>query len=423
MSTNAQTRERLDFVDAQRGLAVVLMIWMHTADAWLEPALKQGRNWDIVRSLGGLAAPTFLLLVGLSLGLGWARAQAPDAALPWAETRRELARGLQLIVLGYGLRLQMWVVDAAGFRAPGGLIAALLLLLSYVALYRMLVLWARGDRCGREAMVGLLAFALAWSGVLAKQPPPRSLLRVDVLQAIGASIAVLVLTRSQLARRPWLGFVLGAAVALATAWLKRWVPGPLPIPVAAYVAQWPPAPGERVVSLFPLFPWLAYALIGVGFAPLLANAAQRGQSARMVGRLTLLGALLALLSAEPLPLAGGVLRAAPWLADLSRVVYRVGAALLLGGLAWTLVKGPLRAPLLLFGRSSLFVYWVHLELAFGAAATPVAHLLDFREWLVGWVLLVLLMGALTVCWVRVRGGRATARETRAEPSTPGFSGA
>ena len=67
MSTNTPTRQRLDFVDAQRGLAVVLMIWMHTADAWLEPALKQGRNWDIVRSLGGLAAPTFLLLVGVSL--------------------------------------------------------------------------------------------------------------------------------------------------------------------------------------------------------------------------------------------------------------------------------------------------------------------------------------------------------------------
>ena len=408
-------------MDAQRGLAVVLMIWMHTADAWLEPALKQGRNWDIVRSLGGLAAPTFLLLVGVSLGLGWAR--APGGSLPWGDARGELARGLQLIVLGYALRLQMWIIDAAGFRAPGGLVACALLVVGYAALYRALASWSQQRRWWREATLGLVAAVLAWSGLLTEHPPPRSLLRVDVLQAIGASIALLVLARAPLARRPWLGFVLGALIALATPWLKRWVPGPLPVPLAAYVAQWPAGPGERVVSLFPLFPWLAYALIGAGFAPLLTRAGERGASGRAVARMTLLGAALALLACEPLALAGGVLRAAPWLADLSRVVYRVGAALLLGGLAWALCRGLLRAPLLVLGRTSLFVYWVHLELAFGAVATPIAHLLDYRSWLVGWALLVLLMTGLAVLWLRLRRPRRTAQQARTEPSTPGFSGA
>ena len=420
MSTNVQTRERLDFVDAQRGLAVVLMIWMHTADAWLLPSLKHGRAWDVVRSLGGLAAPTFLLLVGLSLGLGWARA---SQAQTWAASRRELARGLQLVVLGYALRVQMWMIDAGGFRAPGGLIGAALLTVSYVALYRGLGAWTGGSAWWREAAVAGAAALLAWSGVLAAQPPPSSLLRVDVLQAIGASIALLVLARPALVRRPGLGIVLGVLVALATPWLKAWVPGSLPVPLAAYVAQWPPAPGERVASLFPLFPWLAYALIGAAFGPFLARAAERGESARAVRRLSALGAVLALIACEPLPLAGGVLRAAPWLSDLSRVVYRVGAALLLGGFAWVVARGLLRAPLLLLGRTSLFVYWVHLELAFGAVATPIAHELRFGSWLVGWALLVLLMTVLAAAWLRLRGSSGQPRGTADGRSTPGFSGA
>jgi uncharacterized membrane protein len=420
VSTNAQTRERLDFVDAQRGLAVVLMIWMHTADAWLVPALKRGAAWDVVRSLGGLAAPTFLLLVGLSLGLGWARA---SQTVTWAVSRRDLARGLQLIVLGYGLRVQMWQIDAGGFSAPGGLVGAALLTVSYVALYRGLGTWAGGSPWWREAALAATASALAWSGALAAQPPPTSLLRVDVLQAIGASIVVLVLARPALTRRPELGIVFGVLVALATPWLKRWVPGSLPVPLAAYVAQWAPAAGERVTSLFPLFPWLAYALIGAAIGPFLARAVERGQGARAVGWLSLLGAGLALIACEPLPLAGGLLRAAPWLSDLSRVTYRVGAALLLGGLAWVVGRGLLRPPLVLLGRTSLFVYWVHLELAFGAVATPIAHELDYDSWLIGWALLVLLMTLLAGAWLRLRGSVGQPRPTADGRSTPGFSGA
>ena len=42
MSTNTPHATRLEFVDAQRGLAVLLMLWMHTADGWLQPELKAG---------------------------------------------------------------------------------------------------------------------------------------------------------------------------------------------------------------------------------------------------------------------------------------------------------------------------------------------------------------------------------------------
>lgn len=421
MSTDAQTHERLDLVDAQRGLAVVLMIWMHTADAWLEPSLKHGRGWDAVRSIGGLAAPTFLLLVGLSLALGWERRRTAAGVSGWS--RGELARGLQLIVLGYGLRLQLWVVDAGGFRQPGGLIGSLLLVTAYVAWYRGLGHWSARAACARELLVGTAAFALAWSSVLARQPPPTSLLRVDVLQAIGASIAVLALLRGPLSRQPVLGPLFGIAVGLATPWFKSWVPGPLPVPVASYLAQWPPGPNQRIASLFPLFPWLSYPLIGSAVGCYLARAASRRTVSRAVLRLTLLGLLFALIACEPLPLAGGLLRSHPGLADLSRVVYRVGIALLLGGLGFALVRTIARAPLVLLGRTSLFVYWVHLQLAFGAVASPIAHELGFQSWLFGFGVLVVVMTVLASVWSRLRGGGPDPRTNAPESSTPGFSGA
>ena len=72
MSTKAQVDQagtgqsgRLEFVDVARGLAVVLMIWMHTADGWLLPSLRSGQIWALIRAIGGMAAPMFLLLAGL----------------------------------------------------------------------------------------------------------------------------------------------------------------------------------------------------------------------------------------------------------------------------------------------------------------------------------------------------------------------
>ena len=80
------SRTRIDFVDVLRGLAVVFMILWHTIDSWLLPDLRTGSLWQIVRLMGGMAAPLFAE-EGRGLPLGRsskaAAAKTPPTASAW----------------------------------------------------------------------------------------------------------------------------------------------------------------------------------------------------------------------------------------------------------------------------------------------------------------------------------------------------
>lgn len=422
MSTNVQTNRRLEFVDAHRGLAVVLMLWMHSADGWLRPELKQGAAWGWVRSLGGLAAPTFLFLAGVSVSLAWG---LPSSDLP-GQRRVELARGLQLVVLGYALRLQMWMLDAGGVRHVGSWAAAVPLAFAYWAAYRALAAWARSDHpIARRLAYASLAAVTAGVLVVSTEIHDRllPLLRVDVLQAIGASLALIAAARRPLRERPWLGAVLGLVAAWLTPWFRAWVPGPLPVPIAGYLAAWDVPAGQLAPTLFPLFPWLAYALIGTSVGHYLGSAERaRSGGASAALRLAGLGLALALATNEALRPGHSLIAAWPIATQPVRVAYRVGAALLLGGLAVGLGhhRMPTRRPLLTIGRASLFVYWVHLELAFGTLSRPLAHRLDYRGWSLGLAAIVVAMTGLAALWslLRPRSSRAGPRQTPAGAGGP-----
>jgi uncharacterized membrane protein len=432
VSTNAQPSSRLDFIDAHRGVAVLLMLWMHTADGWLRPELRHGATWDVIRALGGLAAPTFLLLAGVGLGLGWGASddaqRSPQQAS--ASRRMELARALQLVVLGYALRVQMWMLDAGGVRLAEAWAAALPLGAAFVAAYYGLHAWARGMRTAR--LLGFVAAlgALIGYGLVATLVPDRfgPLFRVDVLQAIGASLALLVALRGPLRRRPQIALWLASAIALLTPLLRTWMPGPLPPALAGYIAQWTPRPGQSLATLFPLFPWMSYALVGAGIGMRFGQAQRRGEDAARV-MLALAGASIALvlLTCEPLPAARLLREHWPWLTQWLRAAYRVGAALLLGGLAIGLAhpKVPSRGVLIALGRASLVVYWVHLQFAFGAAAKPIARALDFEAWAFGLGLLTAAMAVLALTWVRFRerlrkaAGARAARAVNPDPAALG----
>ena len=125
MSTKAQATSRLAFIDVLRGVGVVLMIQLHTSHGWIRPDLRTGGLWQATQFWGGLAAPIFLTLAGVSFGLRMAHAHARGQEPHYGQ---ELRRALQLIVLGYLLRLQMWFIDAGGFARPSTYLAQALLL-------------------------------------------------------------------------------------------------------------------------------------------------------------------------------------------------------------------------------------------------------------------------------------------------------
>jgi hypothetical protein len=171
------------------------------------------------------------------------------------------------------------------------------------------------------------------------------------------------------------------------------MPGELPAAIAGYVAPYAAAPGTAPSGRFPLFTWAAYAFVGADLGRLWGLAAQRGRAETAALEWALFGAVLALACCESVPAVASLLVREPWLTALVRVGYRIGLALLLGGLCVGLAapRVPGRAALLALGKASLVVYCVHLEPAFGLMAEPVRKRLDFAGWGLGFALLVLAM--------------------------------
>ncbi|HEX6240234.1 MAG TPA: heparan-alpha-glucosaminide N-acetyltransferase domain-containing protein, partial [Polyangiales bacterium] len=240
--------QRLPFVDWARGFAVVAMVLWHSGDAWLRPELHAGEGFFFLRFVGGLAAPSFLLLAGMGVGLGARPAKSAEEA--GSRARTGAARGAEIVVLGYALRLQTWLVDAAAITQLHTLRAWFPLLLGYVGLF---VACRRAGRGARGAgWLALGAASLAVLGLLqvGQVSPGRltRLLQVDVLQAIGASLVLLALGERWLRwlQRPALLLGIGVAVACVTQPVGLLLPGGLPVPLAAYLARFPPAQGDTL---------------------------------------------------------------------------------------------------------------------------------------------------------------------------------
>jgi len=58
------------YIDWLRGVAVLAMIEWHVFDSWtMQGATRDTDLWSVIMYIGGLAAPLFLFLAGLAIGL------------------------------------------------------------------------------------------------------------------------------------------------------------------------------------------------------------------------------------------------------------------------------------------------------------------------------------------------------------------
>jgi len=390
---NSALSNRISFIDVMRGIAVVSMIWMHTADGWLDRSCRASVLWRPIVAFGGLAAPLFFTLAGVGLALAWAATPTDQRA---TRLSSQLRRGLQLVVVGYALRLQMWMLDAGGYRRLTHWIAAASLLGAYVLAHRALRPRLAFDWRPWLAAGVLCAASLFY---LQQTEPARliGLLRVDVLQGIGLSTAVVCVicrARPALMESPLLLAALGIIVALAAGWVRQWVPGPLPVPAAGYFAAWPLPPGARSTTLFPLFPWMAYVFGGAAFAVVWSRSQTSRAGGRTLTFVTLGCAVAAFSVAEVQPWIHAFTHRWPQATDLVRVAYRLALAGALTYPAFMLARTTVGTALRQLGTASLAIYWIHLEFAFGVLAHPVSHKLDVGAWLVGFAALTVAMTAL-----------------------------
>lgn len=337
---------RLSAIDWLRGLAVVLMFQTHAYDSWLAPEARAGTFYAWSRLLGGYPAPLFLFLAGVSLALlASARHRAGHA--PTA-IRRELAtRALE--VGGYAVLFRLAMYVAGGFRSPG------------------------------------------------------DLLRVDVLNVIAVSMALCAPPLACVGTRLRVGVSLGLALALALltplAW-DAWRPSGWP---DALVGYWS---GRVPGSFFPIFPWAGFAALGAAVGTVLA--ALPGRETRVAAASAAAGAL-----AIPLALALDRLpQVYPvydfWWTSPSYFLVKCGILLLALGAAfawapWARTPSPLRQ----MGRTSLPLYWAHIEIVYGGLVAPsLRKSLDVAQATVALLALCVAMLVLSVARERVHFVRA-----------------
>lgn len=351
-------RARAGYIDWMRGLAVVIMILAHVVDAWtVTGPTRQTRPYFWFMVLAGMGAPLFLWLAGLAVPLAAharLRRGASIAEASWSLQKR----GWQIFGLALLFRLQAYVFSAGA------------------TLYGML-------KVDILNVMGLALVGVAWTWGRARSREGR------VTLAIAITVAILVLS------------------PLLRAW--SW-PGALPDFLEAYLR---PAPNR---STFTLFPWAAFVFAGLALGEWLAAtpAERRGLAfhAWCLGGGLALAGLSYWLSFRPALLAGSSF----WTTSPTFFGLRLGAMVAMFGLlylvlrpggAWARLSWPRQwSPMELLGQTSLFLYWVHVELVYGVFSRPLHKRLSFELAIVADVVFTVLMLGLAMAKVRYWDGAA-----------------
>lgn len=379
------------------------MVLWHTGDGWLASAQREGEAWLALRFVGGLAAPSFLFLAGCAAALASRPAEPPHMAQ--VAFRKSAARALEVLLLGYVLRLQTWLIDAGALLQLGTLRAWLPLGAGYAALF-----WSAGQlakapkKAAAWASAGVALSAAGLAQVESVAPGRFArLLQVDVLQAIGASLLILALAQRALGllNRPAVLLALSLLVAGLTSSVTEAMPGVLPAALAGYLGKFTAEGAPVPASLFPLFPWLAYALAGASVGALLRG--QRGEHERTLVALAVAGACLAILTSEAQPYVHRALVASPWLAPPVRMAFRVGLVLTLMMVGWLWTSAQQGRLLVTFGQTSLRLYWGHMFFAYGVFGRLLQDRMSFLGWALG------LMPLFVGLWFLARLGSQTAQ--------------
>lgn len=340
---------RLRYVDGLRGFAVLLMMQTHAYDAWLSPAAKETTFFAFSRYFGGYPAALFLFLAGVSLALA-AQAQRRREAPPKRFVTQSLARAGMVLV--YALLFRLWMYFTSGFRDH------------------------------------------------------ENFFRVDVLNCIGLSLALVTVLVLPLRSQLWTAAALAVAVAVALltplAWDGPW-PAGTPHRIGGYVG------GRFHNALFPLFPWAAYTAAGAGVGFLVSRHRDaQGDEKRLVLGLAAAGliAIPIALWLSRLPWTIGP-RFDFWWTSPNYVAIKMGVLLVLLAASLLFDRTPLAEAfrfMYIVGQASLLVYWVHVEIVYGNIVIPgIRGTLGVGGASVALALLTAVMTALAAVRLRFRG--------------------
>ncbi len=290
---------------------MLLMIEAHTIDAWTRPQSKTSVGYGVAMMFGGFAAPLFLWLAGLGTAMAAFRTAERTGSRARA-VEATFRRGLEIFVLAFLFRIQAFIVS----------------------------------------------------------PPstPLKLFRVDILNVMGPAMAAAALVWAVGASARMRAFVY-AGVATAIAMITPIVRASTAVDHLPVWLQWYVRPAGEFTT-FTLFPWAGFVFVGAAVGALVAEANSMTSERRLHAGLALAGIGLVAM--------GFVLAARPsiyqsssfWTTSPTWFVIRAGIMMVALAACFVVERFEFSwlAPLAKMGRSSLFIYWIHVELAYGYAS-------------------------------------------------------
>ncbi len=376
--------KRLSYIDWMRGLACVLMFQTHCYDSWLSPEARKSSVFVWSQLGGTLPAPLFIFLSGISFALVTERLRE-KGALPHEIAKTTIRRGAEIFALGLLFRLQEY---ALGYR------------------------WSPWTDLLRVDVLNILGLSMMLMGIVCWLSAGRTLVAdsATIRQSVAAS------------RIRGIFAALIAAILVAMATPPLWTthrPSRLPWPLESYI-NGVHVFGQPQPWLFPVFPWSAFAFVGlaIGFF-LFTDIAKRYE-----------GLIFAALG------AAGVLSC--WLSiqfDASRVqlysVYdywhtspnfflmRCGILLIIlfciyAWCRWGLAQMGF-SPIIQLGKTTLLVYWVHIEFVYGRFSILPKHQCTVLQASIG--LLVIFLSMLVLSLLRTNWKKRHAQTQKLTPAS------
>jgi uncharacterized membrane protein len=333
---------------------VLLMIEAHTLDAWTHPGARFTTAFRNATVLGGFAAPLFLWLAGL--GVAVAAARTAERRGRGAAVEAACRRGLQIFVLAFLFRLQALILT------PGGPV---------ITLFRVDILNVMGPAMVAAGLLWATARTTRWR-----------------VAAFAAATAVVAMT-TPIVRA-------SRSVDLLPVWI-----------------QWYLRPAGEMTT-FTLAPWAAFVFAGAAVGAMIAAFSGTPHERRMHAALAAAGVVLIAVglwtaSRPPIYHASSF-----WTSSPTWFVIRVGVLMVafeaLYGLELMTADAASAPQLALarMGQSSLFVYWIHVELVYGYSSWLWRHRLPLWGTAIGFTAFSMLMyGAIVL-----RDGVASRRRRR-----------
>jgi uncharacterized membrane protein len=340
--------KRFPFLDWMRGLAILVMIECHTFNSFTRLDLRDGGPYVLSQFIGGMAAPLFLFMAGMTMGFQ-----------------------MESLELRQPDRLRRWLISLK-----------------------------------RAAYILAIAFAFRFTNWLFSVPHAglRELTKVDILNCMGVGMAVLaalaVFASRERTRFAAASAVLIAAVSPVLANLSWSGTPPL---LQEYLV-----PGQGR-GHFPFFPSVSYIAFGLATGTIVKRAAA-DRFERLMEWSGLIGFGMILIgqyfSNIPYSL---YTHANFWTDSPSLIVIRVGICLLImaGSYLWTeYCAGARWSWMQALGKNSLMVYWIHVMIVYGSVVQPIKRTLTIPQAALATAIVTAMMVLLSALWLSWKARKA-----------------